>query len=160
MLWLVIGGIALFLMLGGLRAFERASVTTVKSLLAWVAALAGLSLTLLLVLSGRGPAAFVALSLLYPLAREWWRARRPAAPFSPGAAPPPPPPPPPRGGMSRAEAFEVLGLAPGADEAAIQLAYRRLMRTAHPDSGGSDWLAARINQARDVLLGGSAGRRE
>jgi hypothetical protein len=36
-----------------------------------------------------------------------------------------------------------------------------LMRTAHPDSGGSDWLATRVNQARDVLLGRSgSGRRQ
>ena len=44
----------LFLLLGGLRAFERASVATIKSLLAWIAALAGISLALLLLLSGRG----------------------------------------------------------------------------------------------------------
>lgn len=65
-------------------------------------------------------------------------------------------PPPPRasgGKMTRAEAFEVLGLAEGADEAAIRTAHRRLMRAAHPDQGGSDWLASRLNEARDVLLG-------
>ncbi|GAB4166131.1 MAG: DnaJ domain-containing protein [Thalassobaculales bacterium] len=64
------------------------------------------------------------------------------------------PPPPAAGGpMSRAEALAVLGLAEGADEAAIREAHRRLMLANHPDRGGSDWLAARINQARDVLLG-------
>jgi curved DNA-binding protein CbpA len=46
----------------------------------------------------------------------------------------------------------VLGLRPGATEADIRAAHHRLMRTAHPDSGGSDWLATRVNQARDVLL--------
>ena len=55
--------------------------------------------------------------------------------------------------MTRAEAYEVLGLQAGVSEAAIRLAYTRLMRAAHPDAGGSDWLASRINQARDVLLG-------
>jgi DnaJ homolog subfamily C member 19 len=47
----------------------------------------------------------------------------------------------------------VLGLQPGASKTQIREAHRRLMRGAHPDTGGSDWLAARINQARDILLG-------
>ena len=53
----------------------------------------------------------------------------------------------------------MLGLHPGATEAEIRAAHHRLMRTAHPDSGGSDWLAMRINQARDVLSG-VRGRRQ
>jgi hypothetical protein len=62
--------------------------------------------------------------------------------------------PPPRSGpMTRQEALAVLGLAEGASEAEIRGAHRRLMRAAHPDQGGSDWLASRLNEARDVLLG-------
>ena len=56
------------------------------------------------------------------------------------------------GRMTRAEALAVLGLAEGASADEIRAAHRRLMRAAHPDGGGSDWLAARINEARDVLL--------
>jgi hypothetical protein len=56
-------------------------------------------------------------------------------------------------GMTRAEALAVLGLAEGASGDEIRAAHRRLMRAAHPDQGGSEWLAVRINQARDVLLG-------
>jgi curved DNA-binding protein CbpA len=55
--------------------------------------------------------------------------------------------------MGRAEALSVLGLAEGASEAEIRAVHRRLMRSAHPDHGGSDWIAARLNEARDVLLG-------
>ena len=65
----------------------------------------------------------------------------------------PPPQAPNSGGMTRAEALSILGLQEGADEAAIRAAHRRLMQSAHPDRGGSDWLASRVNEARDLLLG-------
>lgn len=55
-------------------------------------------------------------------------------------------------GLSVAEARATLDLAPGADEAAIRAAHRRLITRVHPDSGGNAALAARINMARDVLL--------
>jgi DnaJ family protein C protein 19 len=160
MLWLVLGGLTLFLFLGGLRAFERASVTTIKSLFAWVGALAGVSLALLLILSGRGGIALGALTLFGPLIWQRWRASHPAGAAS-GAQRQAPPPPRRQGNMTTDEAYEVLGLHPGASESEIRAAHHRLMRTAHPDSGGSDWLATRVNQARDVLLGRSgSGRRQ
>lgn len=64
-----------------------------------------------------------------------------------------PPPQNDSGAMTDADAYDILGLEPGADRDAIIQAHRRLMQKAHPDRGGSDWLAARINAARSHLLG-------
>lgn len=55
-------------------------------------------------------------------------------------------------GMSRAEALKVLGLQEGASDDEIRAAHRRLMLQNHPDKGGTDYIAAKINEAKDVLL--------
>ena len=54
--------------------------------------------------------------------------------------------------MSRAEALTVLGLREGATDEEIRAAHRRLILQTHPDKGGTDYLAAKINEAKDVLL--------
>ena len=56
--------------------------------------------------------------------------------------------------MSREEALQVLGLEGDPSDAQIIEAHRRLMQKLHPDRGGSSYLAAKINQAKDTLLGG------
>lgn len=57
------------------------------------------------------------------------------------------------GQMGRAEALKVLGLEEGATDSQVKEAHHRLIASLHPDRGGSDYLAAKINEAKDVLLG-------
>lgn len=57
-----------------------------------------------------------------------------------------------QGTMSRREAFDILGISPNSNKEEIIAAHRKLMQKMHPDRGGSDYLAAQINQAKDVLI--------
>jgi hypothetical protein len=67
-------------------------------------------------------------------------------------------PSPGSGTMTPDEARAVLGVGPDASDADVRAAHRRLMKISHPDHGGTDYLATKINQAKDVLLG-KTGRR-
>ncbi len=58
----------------------------------------------------------------------------------------------PSRGMGVEEAYLVLGLDPGATRVQVQAAHRNLMKRYHPDQGGSTYIAAKVNEAKDVLL--------
>jgi hypothetical protein len=85
-------------------------------------------------------------------AKPDWRSQAAGGPGGNGAA----------GGESRAqssdamtsdEAHAILGLSPGASKEAVKEAHRALMMKLHPDHGGSTYLAAKLNRAKEVLLG-------
>jgi len=85
----------------------------------------------------------LALSALYAM-RRFKRAR--VSEFRPGAAPSA------SENSAVRDARALLGLQPGADEEAIRVAHRRLIARTHPDAGGTQALAEKINEARDILL--------
>jgi len=110
---------------------------------------------LVLVLTGRIHWIFAAVGAVLPwlnralTARAMWRT---FSSFRQGQGGAGGRPPGGRAAMDVGEAYEILGLAPGATEKEIIDAHRNLMHKIHPDRGGSDYLAARINQAKEVLL--------
>ena len=149
--------VAIVIVVGGwwlLRQLGRSQPKQVRSLMrkgaGWLLMAAGALLTLRgamnigipLVMLGLG---FVGETALFPNGMKW----------AGGAQQPPPPPPhspPRRPGLSPKEAYAVLGLSEGARADDVRAAHRRLMKDYHPDKGGSDYLAAKINEAKDVLL--------
>ncbi len=97
---------------------------------------------LFMAVTGRLPAAIALVVAIWPLALGYWKARhQPRKPVAAKSAQ-----------MTREEALEILGLTAVATPEDIEDAYKRLMMKVHPDQQGSDWMAAKLNAARDLLL--------
>lgn len=137
---LVAAAVAITLLAARMKSRDAAQM------LRWALGVGGVLLGLLLTVRGLAvagvPLVGAAIGLLGVAARGGRKPRseQSAPPIRPGA-------------MSEREAREILGVGPEADEAEIRTAHRELMKRVHPDAGGSDALAARVQQARDVLLG-------
>lgn len=161
MAWLVFGILTAIGLMLLMRWLSLTPANQAKRTLAW--SLAGIIVTMavFLALTGRLAWAGAAVSTLIPWgmralrAHALWREARRY--FKNGeqqaSGKQQSPPRPGQKRMSQDEALAILGLKPGASRDDIQLAYKRLIQKMHPDAGGSDALAAQINEARDVLMG-------
>lgn len=141
-LGLIIGGFALF------QYMRKAGPQDLARLFLTLVMLTLCIALLFLAVTERLPAALAVLGALWPIAVTVWNHKRPRA----AGTAQPTSKIRPEIRMSREEALDLLGLKPGAPEVEIREAHKRLMLKVHPDHGGTDALAARINAARDTLL--------
>jgi DnaJ homolog subfamily C member 19 len=137
-LLLFIGG--LFAVAALYRFFLKAEARQVKAMLLSIAAIAIGLAALFLAVTGRLPAAIAILLALWPVVVAYLRTRTQHPATSENLP------------MTEKEAYEVLGLPVGAAPEDIKEAHIRLMKKVHPDLEGSDWLAKKINAAKDLLL--------
>lgn len=136
---LVIG--VLLAVIGLYRYILKSSPRQIKALFLAVAAFGVGLAAFVFALTGKLPAAIAILAALWPIAAAYLKNRPMAARPSSEGLP-----------LTEQEAYDVLGLPPGAGEDDIRAAHLRLMKKVHPDQKGSDWLAKKINAARDLLL--------
>ena len=161
-LLIIITAIVLIYLL--LRWFRRTAPEKVASLLRRIALGAAIVGVILLAVTGRLHWLFALFAALIPLVRRIipliryipllrtlyarYRERQNGANTQGGQRTSSPP----EGEMKLKEAYEILGLKPGATREEIKAAHRALMQKNHPDRGGSAWMAKQLNAARDRLL--------
>lgn len=130
---LIIGVYALY------RFFLNANVRQIKAFFASaLTAIFGIAL-IYLALTGKLIAALVGAVGLIPVVIKWFKAKKSTAIKTDTP-------------MTRAEALDILGLKDPASEDDIKTAYKTLIKKLHPDQEGSEWMSAKLNQARDFLL--------
>ncbi|MGH1398474.1 MAG: DnaJ domain-containing protein [Alphaproteobacteria bacterium] len=123
------------------RFFMRANVAQIKALFFAMVSVTLVIALFFMAITGRLPAALALLGALVSFALGYLRQRKGGEkPVASSEV------------LSRAEALEVLGLQDGASEDEIRAAYKKLMAKVHPDAEGSEWMAAKLNAARDILL--------
>ncbi len=126
------------------RFFLTATVEQIKAFfLSTFFVIAAIAMFFLAITGRFGPAVAVMLvvfPLAWPYIRKKFNIESPAKPATESSA------------MTRAEALKILDVYDGASAEEIQDAYKRLMLKVHPDNQGSDWMATKLNQARDMLL--------
>jgi hypothetical protein len=132
-----IAALALLWLLG--RLFISTAPATLARAVRWLAALLVALAIVVLAYAGREALAAALVPALLAALLRWRPSGGPRIDES-GAR------------MTRAEALRILDLAEGASDDAIRDAHRRLIVRIHPDRGGSTFLAAKLNEARDVLL--------
>ncbi len=93
-------------------------------------------------ITGRLPAALALLVAIWPFVIGLQKVRKEKDAHAPES----------EGPMTREDALEVLGLEAGASKEDIKEASKKLLLKVHPGQEGSDWLASKLNQARDILL--------
>lgn len=142
LLGLIIGIYALF------RFFLKASPDDIKALIQAIVTIVLCLALFVLSVTGRLPAAIAIVSAMAPFAMAYYtahkRKRNTQSPANNSNLP-----------MNRDEALKVLGLPESAEESDIQSAYKTLMKKIHPDQQGSEWMARKLNEARDTLLKGT-----
>lgn len=132
---LLIGAYALY------RFFINANPSQIKALFLTASITTLVIALFFMAVTGRLGAALALGAAIIPFVIAYLRERKkaPAAPTGESIT-------------TREDALDVLGLKDGATEDNITTAYKKLMQKVHPDHEGSEWMAAKLNQARDLLL--------